>query len=168
MRSNNFWGPVVIAVGIFCSSCNANLQFKKEEERIKALNAMQQADVDFSNLSRDSGMRKAFLSFIDDEGVMLRPGRMPIVGADAVDFVSSINDSSFTLTWKPDGADISQSGEMGYTFGVYNMQIGDSSNKGTYVTIWKKNSDGQWKFCLDTGNEGIGAENEDSNPHPVD
>lgn len=158
----------LLAIGLLLYSCNSNLKFKKEQERITALNAMQQADVDFSNLCRDSGMRKAFLSFIDDEGVMLRPGRMPIVGADAVDFVSSINDSSFILTWRPDGADISQAGDMGYTYGVYDMQVGDSSNKGTYVTIWKKNAGGVWKFCLDTGNEGIGSENEPVNPQPVD
>lgn len=158
----------LFAMMILLASCNTNITFKKEQERINALSALQQADVDFSNLSRDSGMRRAFLTYMDDEAVLLRPGRYPIIGADAVDLISSINDSSFTLTWRPDGADIAQSGDMGYTYGVYNMQIGDSAHKGTYVTVWKKDLDGNWKFCLDSGNEGLSLEMRVGEMHPGD
>lgn len=154
----------VTAIVVLAGSCNTNLQFKKEQERINAINAMQQTDVDFSNLSRDSGMKKAFLSFIDNEGVLLRPGKAPIIGADAVDFITSINDSSFTLTWQPGGADIAQGGDMGYTYGIYEMKLGDSTHKGTYVTVWKKQADGAWKFCLDSGNEGVDQETLPANP----
>ncbi|MGN6491378.1 MAG: YybH family protein [Agriterribacter sp.] len=132
-------------------------EFRRDKERINALNAMQQTDVDFSNRCREVGMRKAFLEFIDDEGVLLRPGRMPIVGADAVDFITQINDSSFTLTWSPEGGNIAGSSDMGYTFGVYEMQMEGAVHKGTYVTIWKKQADGNWKFVLDSGNEGVEA-----------
>ncbi|MFT3946048.1 MAG: hypothetical protein QM763_03660 [Agriterribacter sp.] len=131
-------------------------KFKNDKERINALNSIQQADVDFSDRSKEIGMKKAFLEYMDEEAVLLRPHKMPIVGAMAVDFLSSINDSSFTLTWHPEGANVSKSADMGYTYGVYSMQIGDSSYKGTYVTIWQKDKNGRWKFLLDTGNEGIG------------
>lgn len=96
------------------------------------------------------------LTFLDNDGVLLRPGHLPIVGADAIDFLSSINDSSVSLTWKPTGADVAQSGDMGYTYGVYSMTINDSLHKGTYVTVWKKQAGGGWKVCLDSGNEGLG------------
>ncbi|MBX3253534.1 MAG: hypothetical protein KF862_05280 [Chitinophagaceae bacterium] len=129
--------------------------FSEEKEKISALNNMLQADVDFSNRSKEAGMRKAFLEFIDDEGILLRGGRMPIIGADAVDFIASVNDSAFTLTWSPEGGDISGAYDMGYTYGIYQMQIGDSTHKGTYVTIWKKQAGGEWKFVLDSGNAGV-------------
>jgi ketosteroid isomerase-like protein len=29
------------------------------------------------------------------------------------------------------------------------------SENGTYVSIWKKDQFGNWKFVLDTGNEGL-------------
>jgi ketosteroid isomerase-like protein len=32
----------------------------------------------------------------------------------------------------------------------------DTVLRGTYVSVWKKQKDGKWKFMLDTGNEGIG------------
>jgi len=82
---------------------------------------------------------------------------MPIVGARAVEFISNMNDSSVMLTWKPLGANVAKAADMGYTYGVYNLQVGDSTYKGTYVTIWQKEN-GEWKFLLDTGNEGVGGE----------
>lgn len=143
-----------LAVGLFLFSCNT-YDFKKDKERIAALNEIQQADVDFSNRSREVGMKKAFLEYMQNDAVLLRPDAMPIIGARAVDFISNINDSSLMLTWKPKGANISKSADMGYTYGVYNMKVGDSTYKGTYVTIWQK-EEGKWKFLLDTGNEGVG------------
>jgi ketosteroid isomerase-like protein len=38
------------------------------------------------------------------------------------------------------------------------MKDKDTTIFGTYTSIWKKQSDGTWKFVLDTGNEGVGAE----------
>jgi ketosteroid isomerase-like protein len=138
-----------------CCSCK-EFRFEKDKERIEALNQMQQTDIDFSNRSKEAGMKKAFLEYIQEEGVLLRPHRMPITGAAAIDYLSSINDSSLILTWTPQGGNVSKSADMGYTYGVYTLAINDSAYKGTYVTIWQKQADGTWKFVLDTGNEGVG------------
>ncbi|MFT3702521.1 MAG: nuclear transport factor 2 family protein [Agriterribacter sp.] len=145
---------IAALVMLLLTACK-DYRFKKEEERIKALNEIQQTDVDFSNRSKEAGMKKAFLEYMRNDGVLLRPGRMPIIGASAVEFISNVNDTSFSLTWQPQGADVSQSADMGYTYGIYSMKMGDSLFKGTYVTIWQK-EDGKWKFSLDTGNEGTG------------
>jgi hypothetical protein len=144
------------AIGLSLVSCNS-YEFKKDKERIAALNEIQQVDVDFSNRSREIGMKKAFLEYMQNEGVLLRPNAMPIIGARAVDFISNINDSALMLTWKPLGANVSKSADMGYTYGIYDMKVGDSLYKGTYVTIWQK-EEGKWKFVLDTGNEGVGEQ----------
>jgi len=46
---------------------------------------------------------------------------------------------------------------MGYTYGIYALALNqnDSLSFGTYVSIWKKQKDGTWKFVLDSGNEGL-------------
>ena len=111
-------------------------------------------DEAFSNMSKKQGMKKAFLEFIDNEGILLRPGHLPIVGADAIDFLSQTNDSSYTLTWKPFRAEVSSAGDLGFTYGVYSLALPDTILSGTYVSIWKKQANGKWKFVLDTGNEG--------------
>jgi ketosteroid isomerase-like protein len=36
-----------------------------------------------------------------------------------------------------------------------NSKADSSKSQGKYVTIWKKQADGSWKFVLDGGNEGI-------------
>jgi ketosteroid isomerase-like protein len=119
-------------------------------------------DREFSQLSAEKGMIKAFLAYLDDEGVLLRPHSMPIAGRDVIaEKFGNLSDTSFTLTWEPLFADIAGSGDLGYTYGVYHSQTADSLGTpvvrgGTYVTIWKKNSQGKWKMVLDTGNEGTG------------
>ena len=101
-------------------------------------------------------MKKAFIEYIDNEGILLRPDHPPIVGADAIDFLSQVNDSSYTLTWNPGGGELAASADLGYTYGVYKLEMRDSVLRGTYVSIWKKQKDGRWKFVLDSGNPGIG------------
>lgn len=112
-------------------------------------------DKAFSDMSREHGMKKAFIEYMDNEGILLRPDNLPIIGADAIDFLSQSNDTAFTLTWKPSAVEISASEDLGYTYGIYNLHTADTVLNGTYVSIWKKQSDGKWKFVLDSGNQGI-------------
>ena len=119
-----------------------------------------QTDRDFSDLSANKGMKTAFLSYAHDSVVMLRDNGMPIVGKFALEKqYEHFSDSTFTLIWEPLFADISQSGELGYSYGIFTLTPKDSSQKpeqGTYCTIWKKDISGNWKFVLDTGNDGLG------------
>jgi ketosteroid isomerase-like protein len=134
---------------------SCEVPFRKTTPRMNSLNEMQQTDVDFSNVSREKGMRNAFKEFMEEEAVLLRPGYAPILGKDAFKWVSSLPDSTFTLTWEPAGGDVAESGDLGYTFGIYEMKSKDTVLKGTYVSIWRKQKDGRWKFVLDSGNEGV-------------
>ncbi len=130
---------------------------KGEEIFVDYKPAMIQADRDFSKLSEQKGMRYAMMHFIDGKGILLRPNTLPIVGGDAINFISQGNDSSYTMTWEPNGGSIAKSGELGYTYGVYSFKPNnkDTVFYGTYVTIWKRQPDGTWKFSLETGNVGI-------------
>ena len=65
-----------------------------------------------------------------------------------------------TMEFLDVGADISSSGDMGYTYGTYEFASSDRNGKpvvdhGKYTTIWKKQKDGSWKVVLDMGNAGI-------------
>ncbi|NHZ87067.1 MAG: hypothetical protein GWP19_14540 [Planctomycetia bacterium] len=81
---------------------------------------------------------------------------MPIVGKNKIKQLFQDNDRNTKFTWKPLYAYVAKSGELGYTFGTYKITSGESIEKGTYVSVWKKNSNGKWKFVLDSGNEGLG------------
>lgn len=118
-------------------------------------------DKEFSKLSETLGVNKAFIFYVAEDGVLLRPNNPPIIGKKTMaEKVFSEPDSGYTLTWQPLYADIAQSGELGYTFGIYEMKTKDQEGKeilenGTYVSIWKKDQFGDWKLVLDTGNEGL-------------
>ncbi len=103
---------------IFLLLVSCDLSFPKKDERLEALNEMQQTDADFADMAREQGYQKAFLAFTEDEAVLLRDNFLPIMGADAVQYITSINDTSFRMSWEPQGVDVSVAGDMGFTFAV--------------------------------------------------
>jgi ketosteroid isomerase-like protein len=139
----------VLCIAIFfCAACTYH------QDPAKQLRNLENTDLAFSSLSKQSGMKKAFREYIDPYAVLLRPNHNPIIGDNAIKYIQSQEDSAFTLTWKPEGGEIAESGDLGYTFGLYTLQTKDTIMHGTYVTIWKKQNDGRWKFTLDAGNPG--------------
>lgn len=126
----------------------------------KEKDVLKQVDIDFSNFSKEKGMHDAFLCYVANDGVLLRPYSYPITGFEAIKKFLDEGNTDFLLTWSPLYADVSISGELGYTYGLYELVFKDeqgnsNTRKGTYVSIWKKDTDGKWKFTLDTGNPGL-------------
>ena len=133
---------------------------KKKEPQADAFAKMEMMDADraFSKMSEEKGMKTAFIEYLDSNGVLLRPNHLPIAGADAVDFLIQQNDTDYTMSWEPRNGVIAKSGELGYTYGIYALRPStkDTVIYGTYVSIWKKEKGGRWKYVLDSGNEGLG------------
>ena len=118
---------------------------------------LKDADIAFSDYSVTHGLQKAFIEFAHDSVVLLKPNRMPIVGKlSLIKSYEGKSDSGVVLTWNPTNAIIAESGELGYTYGFWTYVAKSDTSRGTYLTVWKKNSNGQWKFIADTGNEGLG------------
>lgn len=113
----------------------------------------------YSALSVQKGMNAAFLAMFDSTGVMLTANHLPVVGHRSIsELLSQRNDNTFTLTWEPLFEKMADSGDLGYSYGTYIItdKISKSiTGEGTYVTIWQKNKNGDWKAVLDTGNEGL-------------
>ncbi len=114
-----------------------------------------QADKEFSDMSKHIGIKKAYLEYMSDEGVLLRPDFLPITGASAVDYLSTLADEDYELSWEPKGGMIANSGELGFTYGVYSLKTAEITYQGTYTNIWKKRGNGPWRYVLNTSNAGI-------------
>jgi len=149
-KSKSFHCIILFFGSMIILSCNE----KKELKELPSTQAMISADLAFSDMCYQVGMKKAFLQYIDDEGTLLRPDHLPIVGAEAINYISFLSDTSYKLSWKPAHAEISTSGELGYTYGTFKLQLPDTTLTGTYVNIWKKEKDGEWKFVLNSDNPG--------------
>ena len=117
-----------------------------------------QTDREFSAMSVREGMFKAFLYYIADDGVILRDNSFPAKGKENLSTrFSGKTDTTFILSWEPLFEKISESGDLGYTYGLHTNtdKITGEIAKGTYITIWQKQQDGSWKFVLDTGTQGL-------------
>lgn len=130
----------------------------------KGIDEILSSDKAFSDLSKEQGMKHAFLEYAAEEVVFLRKNSLPQVGKKLMkERFANFSDTSFTLTWEPLFAYVAESGELGYSYGIYTSTSTDSTGdpvteKGTYVTVWKKDITGKWKYVLDSGNEGLGEQ----------
>jgi len=105
-----------------------------------------------------TGRLDAWVGFFADSGTQFRAGR-PVVGRAAVrEFMApAFADTTWQLTWEPHRAEIATSGDLGYTIGRYESRHRDANGAevvrtGSYVTIWRRQPDGQWKVAVDIGN----------------
>jgi ketosteroid isomerase-like protein len=160
MKSLTWLFSMLLFLTILLSGCD------QASRRKQMTDELLQADRDFARLSVEKGANASFLAYIDDNCVILRPNRAPVIGRDKITEMYSTPDTSFTLNWEPLFADISNSGDLGYTYGIYTVEMDSPegttvTKEGTYVTIWKKDEDGKWKFVLDTGNQGLGRKIEE-------
>lgn len=155
-----FKSIVLIVVGLLVLL----VVFKKKKPdntaEVKASKCLElmSVDRDFSEMSNQKGMKAAYIEFIDSNGVMLRTNHMPIVGANAIDYLIQQDDEGYALTWDPQHAEIAESGEMGFTYGIFRLhpKSMDTVVFGTYTNVWRKQQDGKWKLLLNTSNEGVG------------
>ena len=146
----------LLVVGLFFISMMLNFSCNEKNETSQPPSTKEiiSADLAFSDMCRQVGMKKAFLQYIDNEGVLLRPDHLPIVGAEAINYISFLSDTAYTLSWEPSHAEIASSGDLGYTYGTFKLELPDTTLTGTYVNIWKKEKDGEWKFVLNSDNPG--------------
>jgi ketosteroid isomerase-like protein len=114
------------------------------------------ADKAFEAASLKDGPSAAFLANITMDGKLLSDTR---TGADAVRATFVQFPPTATLTWEPSFVDVSSAGDLGYTWGRYVLTLPSGVKgkpplirMGTYVTIWKRQPSGAWKFVLDGGN----------------
>jgi len=145
----------LLILSLILFSCGNKVDIEKVKQELL------ETDKQFSELSVEHGKNHAFLSYLHEEGVILLPNSMPVEGKNKIaKLYQDQPDSSYTLKWKPLHATASKSADLGFTYGLWKLATNDTSLMGTYVTIWKKNDKGEWKFILDSGNVGLGGEEE--------
>lgn len=126
-------------------------QSKEEKENAKLL----KADADFAKMSVEKGARAAFEFYLTDDALFLVDGGTQIVGRKPIAEYFGRGES--TLDWKPAKAEVAKSGELGWTWGNSVLKYKDKDGKEQtayykYVSVWRKQKNGEWKVTLDIGN----------------
>lgn len=119
-----------------------------------ALQEMVNTEQSFSKMAEEQNARDAFLAFIADDGLLFRPGA--VNGKKWMqEHPVPPSDKNPLLAWQPAFAGMSASGDMGFTTGPWESKADRSDDKpsgyGHFVTVWKKQADGTWKFVVDLG-----------------
>jgi ketosteroid isomerase-like protein len=118
------------------------------------LHSMVATERAFSQASADKGTRDSFLMFIAEDGILFRPSA--VLGKKwLLEHPVPLVENRPLLSWQPTFAYMAAAGDMGYTFGPweYKQSINDQkpSAFGHFITMWKKQADGAWRFAIDLG-----------------
>ncbi len=108
----------------------------------------------FAKLSLEKGAAEAFKEFLADDAKQFSTGSLPIVGNESIYNGMKPYNYSHVLQWEPQEAEVSASGDMGFSWGYYKSFSKEKPNEvkeGKYVNIWKK-LNGKWKVVVDIGN----------------
>ncbi|MDD2798820.1 MAG: DUF4440 domain-containing protein [Bacteroidales bacterium] len=150
------WTKIVVialCIGFFCStffSCKSIVPISIEKTKLKIV----EAEKAFADLAKKEGVATAFLAFADDKAVLHRNNRVVKGKSEMKTYFANQTIKITSLTWFPDVVEVSSSGDLGYTYGEYQITYLDKegkdvTDKGIFHTVWKKQADGSWKFVWD-------------------
>jgi ketosteroid isomerase-like protein len=141
----------------FLNGCTSSIHEEPNQHLLALKDDLLESDRHFSKMSEEAGLRAAYMEYIDSNVVLLKPNSLPITSGNAIDFITQINDVSQTMTWVPKSGFVANSGDLGYTYGLYSIRsrTTDSARFGTYLNVWKRQADSTWKLVMSSANEGI-------------
>ena len=100
----------------------------------------------------DKTVRDAFLAFVADDGVIFgENGPTNAKAAFSAAPPPPPGAPKLQLLWWPTHAEVAQSADLGWTTGPSKRIRGDKVGYGQFVTVWKKQADGKWRFLIDHG-----------------
>ncbi len=104
----------------------------------------------FAAMAAESSMRDAFVQNAADDGVMFAPGAVNVK-----EFYLDKESGPALLKWQPIYAEISSSGDLGWTTGPWDWRADPAADSaeafGYYNTVWQLRPDSTWKFMIDIG-----------------
>ena len=148
----------LIVFGIFVClvslSCVETVDIEAEQT------ALLETDKAWAETASTSNDVEQIVSFWSDDAKVIPPGGPVIEGKAALrDYISqSLQIPQFSVSWEPSEVTVSPTGNLGYTIGNNKFTFADENGElvtkhGRYVTVWRKESDGQWKCVIDIWNE---------------
>lgn len=142
--------PGVVFISVVLLAASADVRSAAQQDRPNALVTLIEAERSFARTSEERGIREAFLTWLAPDAIVFRPE--PVEGRPVYERMDPAGPA--VLTWRPEFAEVAASGELGYTTGPYELRPrrdAEPSAFGHYVSVWKKQIDGDWKVLLDIG-----------------
>lgn len=133
-----------MALAAVLAACGKSVDVRQEQRMLLA------ADQEWSQTADDINK---FMSFFLPDASMY-PFGMPIAkGQEAIRAtMAKLMAPGVSVSWKATKAEVAAAGDVGYTTGAYEATGPAGSDKGKYVTVWKKQANGTWKVAEDIFN----------------
>ena len=108
------------------------------------------ADKEWSQTTKDLDK---FMTYFASDATSYAPGAPAVTGTDGIRKMMGqiVGAPGVSLSWTASKAVVGKGGDIGYTTGTYEESSATGSEKGKYVTTWKK-VDGAWKVADDIFN----------------
>ena len=115
----------------------------RESVAMAATESVSAADTAFAELGQKTGTQAAFTTYAAEDAVQL--AHTMIFGRAAI---HQLFDGAPPIQWTPMAGDAAR--DLGYTVGAYTA----GSSRGNYLTVWRLEPDGSWRYVLDGGVSG--------------
>jgi ketosteroid isomerase-like protein len=102
------------------------------------------------------------IAFYSDDAIVFAPNATSAATKEAIrnlwkDMFAS---AGFNITWQATRVQVGKSGEMAWVSGTYESTMNDASGKpiddrGKYLEVWEKQTDGNWKCAADMWNSDL-------------
>lgn len=118
---------------------------------VEERSALLAADAAFAALSVSRGAGEAFATFAAPDAIISNAGVL-VFGPAAIREARALN-AGDVLSWTPRFSDGAASGDLGFTVGDGTFLVGKTGGNyySKYLTVWRKQHDGAWKFVADYG-----------------
>ena len=140
---------IIFTIAMIVSCNNPTVDTKAESEKLMQISR---------EWSQSAGARNVekTLSYWADDALVISGGEATIKGKQAIRQMveGSLKNPGFSISWEPQSAEISKSGDLGYLVEDTKITVTDSTGKAVIrryqgLTIWKKQADGSWKDVVD-------------------
>jgi ketosteroid isomerase-like protein len=110
----------------------------------------------FCAMAQAKGLLAAFTHFAAPDVAFIDTDPRKFRGLEAVRERLGPDQPGVKLTWAASFTDVSDDGTLGYNYGRYeSRRTGPDGQKvirgGWFLTIWKRQPDGSWRYVMDNG-----------------
>lgn len=146
----------ILILIIFSQLILYSCTMKEQDTITTSKNEILEVENNFAEMAKSEGIADAFLFYAAEDAVLMRNNKL-VIGKNRLSEYfdkQAPPGTDVSLSWKPDFVDVSSSGDLGYTYGKYTFSYTDSTGSaversGVFHTVWKRQSDGTWKFVWD-------------------
>ena len=144
---------LVLIFSCVLTSCKVNIE-KNESMKETYKEEIRETEKAFARLAKEKGLKVAFTTYAAEDAVLNRSDKL-IKGKNAIEaYYAKQTLQNVKLEWEPEFVEVAVSGDLGYTYGPYTFSANDSTGKeinakGIFHTVWKKQSDGKWRYVWD-------------------